>query len=173
MPEIAEVRTVAKTLNNSIVGRKIIKIDIPYKNIIKSDIDEGKDDENLKIFKLLKLNSFISREYLYPIYEYFSDLFYRINDIKENDKIMKKMYKVFEIWKILYNFNIEPNKIKDFNSSSYCFIGGGLKVNFTKEIRLDNKSIIIKIEVLNNITFKFNNNLIFIRIEDEENEEPF
>ena len=40
MPEIAEVRTVAKTLNNTIIGRKIIKIDTPYKNIIKSDYNE-------------------------------------------------------------------------------------------------------------------------------------
>ena len=40
MPEIAEVRTVAKTLNKSIVGRKIISIDTPYDKIIKSNKDE-------------------------------------------------------------------------------------------------------------------------------------
>ena len=40
MPEIAEVRTVAKTLNKSIVGRKIIGIDTPYDKIIKSNKDE-------------------------------------------------------------------------------------------------------------------------------------
>ena len=37
MPEIAEVRTVAKTLNSKIVGRKIIGILTPYDKIIKSD----------------------------------------------------------------------------------------------------------------------------------------
>ena len=37
MPEIAEVRTVANTLNKSIVGRKIISIDTPYDKIIKSN----------------------------------------------------------------------------------------------------------------------------------------
>ena len=40
MPEIAEVRTVARTLNKSIVGRKIISIDTPYDKIIKSNKDE-------------------------------------------------------------------------------------------------------------------------------------
>lgn len=40
MPEIAEVRTVARTLNNSIVGKKIMDIDVIYPKIIKSDISE-------------------------------------------------------------------------------------------------------------------------------------
>lgn len=40
MPEIAEVRTVAKTLNKQIVGRKIVSIDTPYDKIIKSDKKE-------------------------------------------------------------------------------------------------------------------------------------
>ena len=40
MPEIAEVKTVAKTLNKQIVGRKIISIDTPYDKIIKSNKDE-------------------------------------------------------------------------------------------------------------------------------------
>ena len=34
MPEIAEVRTVAKTLNDKIVGRKIISIETPYDKIM-------------------------------------------------------------------------------------------------------------------------------------------
>ncbi len=42
MPEIAEVRTVAKTLNKRIVGRKIIGLDMPYSKIIDGDIDEFK-----------------------------------------------------------------------------------------------------------------------------------
>jgi len=164
-----------KYLLNS--GNNII---IPFLNIcpiliesyIKNDVDEGNETENLEIFKLLKINSFISREYLYPIYEYYSDLFYRINDIEENDKNFKKMNKVFELWKILYDFS-EPFKIKDFNSSSYCFIGGGLKVKFAKEVSLDNKPIIIIIEFLNNIVLKINENLIFFRKEDEENNENY
>ena len=40
MPEIAEVRTVAKTLNKQIVERKILSIDTPYDKIIKSNKNE-------------------------------------------------------------------------------------------------------------------------------------
>ena len=40
MPEIAEVRTVARTLNKSIVGSKIIGIDTIYDKIIKSNKEE-------------------------------------------------------------------------------------------------------------------------------------
>lgn len=37
MPELAEVRTVARTLNERIVGRKIIGVDTPYDKIIEGD----------------------------------------------------------------------------------------------------------------------------------------
>ena len=37
MPEIAEVRTVASTLNRQLVGRKIIDIEMPYSRIIEGD----------------------------------------------------------------------------------------------------------------------------------------
>ncbi len=43
MPEIAEVRTVAKVLNKSIVGKKIIGIDVIYDGIIDGDIKKFKD----------------------------------------------------------------------------------------------------------------------------------
>lgn len=43
MPELAEVRTVARTLNGKIVGRKIIGIDTPYDKIITSDKKEFKE----------------------------------------------------------------------------------------------------------------------------------
>lgn len=39
MPEIAEVRTVAKTLNTNITGEKIIDIEINYAGIIQDDIE--------------------------------------------------------------------------------------------------------------------------------------
>lgn len=43
MPEIAEVRTVAKVLNSSVVGKKIIGVDIIYAGIIDGDIEEFKN----------------------------------------------------------------------------------------------------------------------------------
>ena len=51
MPEIAEVRTVARTLNKSIVGRKIIGIDTPYDKIIKTPKDEFINTLTNKTFK--------------------------------------------------------------------------------------------------------------------------
>lgn len=42
MPEIAEVRTVARTLDKRIVGKKIIGVDMPYSKIIDGDINEFK-----------------------------------------------------------------------------------------------------------------------------------
>lgn len=42
MPEIAEVRTVARTLNKKIIGRKIIGIETPYDKIIEGNVDDFK-----------------------------------------------------------------------------------------------------------------------------------
>lgn len=50
MPEIAEVRTVARTLNERIVGKKIIGLTVNYKNIIEDDI---------KTFENCVLNKYI------------------------------------------------------------------------------------------------------------------
>ena len=77
------------------------------KSYIKSDLDEeGEDLKYNEVFKLLKFNSFISRENLFPIYEYFSDIFFEMNTIEENDKKLQKFNKVFELWKIFYTFDI-------------------------------------------------------------------
>ncbi len=44
MPEIAEVETVRNTLKKRILNKKIVDIDILYKNIIESNIDDFKKD---------------------------------------------------------------------------------------------------------------------------------
>lgn len=43
MPEIAEVRTVAKTLNERLTGKRIESVEVIYKNIIEDDIDFFKE----------------------------------------------------------------------------------------------------------------------------------
>ena len=43
MPEIAEVRTVARTLNRSLPGNKIKDINVIYDRIIDQDINEFKN----------------------------------------------------------------------------------------------------------------------------------
>ena len=57
MPEIAEVRTVARTLNKTIVGRKIIGIDTPYDKIIKTDKKEFIDKLVGESFKSVSMPS--------------------------------------------------------------------------------------------------------------------
>ena len=133
---------------------------------IDSKVDEEKVLEYIDIFKLLKLNSFINREYLYPIYEYFSDIYYGMNNIIENDTRLKKFNKVFELWKIFYDFNIIENELKDFNLSSYCFIGGDLKVNISENFNSDIYSLIIEINCFDNTNFVFNKDLIFLEYDN-------
>ncbi|MBE6161561.1 MAG: DNA-formamidopyrimidine glycosylase [Firmicutes bacterium] len=67
LPEIAEVRTVAKTLNKNIVGRKIISIETPYDKIIKSN---KKEFINTLINKTLKSVSSYGKWLLFDFGEY-------------------------------------------------------------------------------------------------------
>ena len=138
------------------------------KSYIKSDLDEeGEDLKYNEVFKLLKLNSFISRENLFPIYEYFSDILYEMNKIEENDKKFKKFNKVFELWKIFYNFDINKKELNITNSSSFCFIGGALQLKLPK-ILLNFCTFSITINFLGEISPDFNQNLILLRIADKE-----
>ena len=137
------------------------------KNInISEDKDKDKVFKYIEVFKLLKINTFISREYLYPIYEYFSDLYYRINDIGNGDKKMKKFSKVFELMKIFYDFQIDKKILRENQYSTFCSIGSGLKVNLSNEISLENNKFEIKI-VLINYFFK-KEKLIIFQTEEEE-----
>ena len=56
MPEIAEVRTVARTLNKTVVGKRIIGIDTPYDKIIKTDKKEFIDKLVGESFKSVSNN---------------------------------------------------------------------------------------------------------------------
>ena len=70
---------------------------------IKSELDE-KEGEYYKIFEELKKHVFINRNCLNPIYEYFSDILYNIdnnyNEIKEK---FLKFPKVQRLWKLFYD----------------------------------------------------------------------
>ena len=96
-----QLRDVLKSGNNIIIPFLDLCPNL-IKLYIDSKVDEEKVLEYIDIFKLLKLNSFINREYLYPIYEYFSDIYYDMNNIIENDTRLKKFNKVFELWKQYY-----------------------------------------------------------------------
>jgi hypothetical protein len=139
------------------------------KSYINSDLDEGKELKYIKIFNLLKINSFINRENLYPIYEYFSDIYYDMKIIKDGDERLTKFNKVFELWKIFYDFDIRSEEIKDFNKSSICLLGAGLQVKSINEINFNNDlTLKITINFLDFLKFyKNNNNLILLSIDDK------
>ena len=89
--------------------------------------------------------------------------------INENDKRLQKFNKVFELWKIFYDFNINEKELKDFNSSSYCFIGGGLKLILPNKISLDDYVLNIEINFFDKINFNFNEDLIFFEYDEKNN----
>ena len=165
------IKFMNEMINQLKLGNNII---IPFLDIcptlikayINSNLDEEKELKYIEVFKLLKINSFISREYLLPIYEYFSDLFYIINKIKEGDKILKKFNKVFELWKIFYELDINENELKYFNISSYCFIGGGFEYQLSNEFEFKNDCyLIINIRIIN--FYEFNEKLILFEYENK------
>ena len=134
---------------------------------IEKDIDETETLEYIDIFKLLKYNCFISRECLYPIYEYFSHLFYNKTE-DENIQKIEKFNKVFKLWKIFYKFYYKENKISNISPSSFCFIGGSLNVDLLGGASLNDSIIVIKINFLSFLSI--NNNLILFKT--KENDSP-
>ena len=133
-------------------------------NLVKASIGSDLDNNNLgikeennlikesiylKIFEKLKNNCFISKEILFPIYDYFKELYnitVNSKELNENDILFKKFYKIINLFEIFY----EPNKIKENNLSSFCFIGGGLNIEFNEVIKLSEiNEILIKINNLN------------------------
>ena len=166
-------------LTNIIISGNILII--PFldlcPNLIKAYIDSDLDEETgnselkyMKIFQLLKYNSFISREYLYHIYDYFAHLYYVMNTIDENDKQFKKFNKMLELLNIFYSFNPDDEsltKMKKF-PSSFCFMGGGLKFEFKEKI-IPKDILMIEIKFLENVVPKLNKNLNFIRFADDKN----
>ena len=153
------------TLGNNIIIPYLEICPILIKSYIDSDLDEEKELKYNKIFELLKTNSFISRENLLPIYEYFSELFYIVDNIDENDKRLQKFNKVFELWKIFYDFEIDKNDAGKLNSS-YCFMGGSLKVTLHREFKLNEYCLLIKINFLKSINSNLNEDLILFATED-------
>ena len=154
------------------------------KYYIESDLDEEEGESELKyikIFELLKYNSFISREYLRIIYNYFSHLFYLKDSLSESDKILNKFRKMIELWNIFYTFypeacpKIEKNDIKESknttkkeNSSNFCFLGSGLKFIF-KEKYTKGDYFSIEMEFEKNNFLELNKDLIIIEITSDNN----
>ena len=156
------------------------------KEYIESDLDEEEGNTELKYietFELLKYNTFISRENLCPIYDYFGRLYYLMNTLVESDKKLKKFKKVLELWNIIYTF--EPEKYPQIeifnkkekkidinssqnNTSSFCFLGTGLEFEFNENI-FSKYYTRVEIFVNNNIFTELNNDAIILNVKNEKN----
>ena len=152
------------------------------KAYIQSDLDDinnENDDVNasvsksiyLKTFEKLKNNCFISKEILFPIYDYFSNLYDIIIDtkeIKEKDIIsFKKFNKMIKLFEIFYDTDIDKNKR---NKSSFCLIGNFISILFNQPVQLSEiNQINININFLNSDFIKYlNNDLILIQINEKK-----
>ena len=159
-----------------------------FQNLVKAYIESDLDDINnindkkekeissinesvyLEIFEKLKNNIFISKEILFPIYDYFKNLYdilMKSKELKEEDfAVLKKFNKTVKLFQIFYEKN---NNIINKTKSSLCFIGGTINIEFNKELELSIiKGIQITIKILNNdFICDLNKDLYLIKINDE------
>ena len=156
-------------------------------NLVKAYIESDLDDINiekeetispsfesiyLKAFEKLKNNCFMSKEVLFPIYDNLSNIYDIINDTKEIKKkdinSFKKFNKTIKLFEIFYDTDINVDKDKR-NESSFCFIGGSIKISFDQIIKLSkDDQIIINLNFKSNYFKYLNENLFFIKINDDE-----
>jgi hypothetical protein len=132
------------------------------KAYIESNIDDEEDIQRLsalpdndfqdtesfyqKVFKKLKNNCFINKEIMISIYDYFSELYHKFSNIKDDDILFKKFDKMIKLFKIFYEKN---NNKENENKSSFCLLGANLKIIFDDDIILSkDKKINIKIIIL-------------------------
>ena len=143
-----------------------------FPNLIKAYIDSDLDDINfeekesvsnsnyIKIFSQLKCNLFINKEILFPIYDYFSNLYDMIIETQKND--LKKLKKIIALFKIFYD-----TKIINKNISSFCLIGGSLDIIFNKPFKISDLKIELEIRFLNYDFIEYlNDNLYLCKINE-------
>ena len=183
---IDELSFILKAGNNIIIPFLDL-CPILIKSYIESDLDEEKGESELKyvkIFELLKYNSFISREYLYPIYEYLGHIFYLMNIIEDSDKRLNKFKKIIELWNIFYSYNPEKEpQIEKYikeekklekismknNLSSFCFLGSGIKFELNSKMNFQD-CLAFDIKIGQNFD-ELNKDLILISSKNEK--KPF
>ena len=180
-----ELKLILKSGNNCIIPFLDL-CPILIKEYIESDLDEEEGNSELKyieIFEILKYNTFISREYLYPIYDYFGNLYYLMSVLEESDKRLKKFKKVLELWNIIYTFEpenfpqIEIYNKKDKkidissaknNISSFCLLGTGLQLEFNEKI-VHEYYVRINICLNKNFIIDLNKDIVILNIKNEKN----
>ena len=131
----------------------------------KNITPEPNDSFYQKVFQKIKYNCFINKEVLRPIYEYFSNLYDKVHEIKEVDhKLLQKFLKMMKLFRIFYE------KDKGKNESSICSIGGNLKIDFNnKKIKLyEGYQISITVNILNYYLDDLNKNLYVLKVNGAE-----
>ena len=116
-----------------------------------------------QVFTKLKNNCFIHKNVIIDIYEYFSNLYDKVYEIKDDDKLLKKFCKVLNLFKIFYEN--EPNN----NISTICSIGGNLKISFNNKIKLSKGyQIYFNINIFSHYFTDLIKNLNLLKINDIE-----
>ena len=132
------------------------------KAYILSDLDdelntekEIKESVYLSIISQLKNNCFINRQAIFPLYEYFSEIYDILVQSKTNieEKKMKKFFKVIKLFNLFYIKNTVEKKL-----SSFCLLGKGLILVFNEEVKVTEKEFIsIKLTLVDDIYIPFLN----------------
>ena len=118
-------------------GMKINILKVIINGFIDFDFEEDKFNEFIQesISKLIDFN--FNKNILYFIYKKFSKIFRRPNKIKDIN-IIKRIDKLFIIWKILYNPSL---KINNYNYNSYfLFLADSTTMKKNIEINIKNSS---------------------------------
>ena len=112
----------------------------PFYDLIDSYINCSNDDitknfTDNKIFIQLMDNSFINRKNLIPIFAYFSDLYFCLdNKISISDEKMNDFQKYTNLLKMFYSY-IGNRTRKNYPGSSFCFLGTGFELSGIDEIQ--------------------------------------
>jgi len=143
---------------------------------IESDLDDINQEKDnisesnyLKIFSKLKNNIFINKKVIFPIYNYFSNLYdtlINLDDLKIEDELFfKKLNKIVKLFEIFYERNIGQK-----NLSSICLIGGNLYIEFDDIFKFNkNHQIEIIIKILSNDYInQLNDNSNLLKVGEEE-----
>ena len=112
-------------------------------------INEKKFDYR-NIFFLLIQKTFISKAVLFPIYNYFSNIYTDLSHKKDKkaEINLNKFQKILKLLNIFYSFELRSQNTKV--ESSFCFIGGkGLDLQLNESLS-NNNPVTIKIELYNN-----------------------
>ena len=137
-------------------------IKVIFNGYISYDISDSISNEILleTIKNIIPL--FFSKNLFYLIYSKLSKIFRKFNLIEDKEKLFNNFCKIFELWKLIYNVNI--NDRPRVNSNYFTFIGKKHLLILNK----DNDSVFFFKEINIEIIFDENQNPFIDEIGNEE-----